>query len=63
MKTIPGPLWRARRVDGPTEASYVNLQMWVQAALEAGSGDVAQVQRTILRQSLPAPEGVVRSIP
>jgi urea transport system substrate-binding protein len=46
-------------VDGPTEASYVNLQMWVQAALEADSGDVAQVQRTILRQSLPAPEGVV----
>jgi urea transport system substrate-binding protein len=33
--------------------------MWVQAALEADSGDVAQVQRTILRQSLPAPEGLV----
>jgi urea transport system substrate-binding protein len=46
-------------VDGPTEASYVNLQMWVQAALEADSSDVAQVQRTILRQSLPAPEGIV----
>ncbi|WP_245728004.1 ABC transporter substrate-binding protein [Nitrosovibrio tenuis] len=46
-------------VDGPTEASYINLQMWVQAALEADSGDVAQVQRTILRQSLPAPEGLV----
>lgn len=46
-------------VDGPAEASYVNLQMWVQAALEADSGDVAQVQRTILRQSLPAPEGLV----
>lgn len=46
-------------VDGPTEASYINLQMWVQAALEADSSDVAQVQRTILRQSLPAPEGVV----
>jgi urea transport system substrate-binding protein len=46
-------------VDGPTEASYVNLQMWVQAALEAESGDAAQVQRTILRQSLPAPEGLI----
>ncbi|HEX8873399.1 MAG TPA: transporter substrate-binding protein, partial [Nitrosospira sp.] len=46
-------------VDGPTEASYVNLQMWVQAALEADSADVTQVRRTILRQSLPAPEGVV----
>jgi urea transport system substrate-binding protein len=46
-------------VDGPSEASYINLQMWVQAALEAGSADVAQVQRTILRQSMFAPEGVV----
>ena len=46
-------------VDGPAEASYLNLKMWVQAALEADSGDVAQVQRTILRQSLPAPEGLV----
>jgi urea transport system substrate-binding protein len=46
-------------VDGPTEASYVNFQMWVQAALEADSGEVTYVQRTILRQSLPAPEGVV----
>ncbi|MBA2659160.1 MAG: ABC transporter substrate-binding protein [Nitrosospira sp.] len=46
-------------LDGPTEASYVNMRMWIQAALEADSGDVVQVQRTILRQSLSAPEGVV----
>lgn len=46
-------------IDGPMEASYVNMQIWINSALEAGSGDVAQVQRTILRQSLPAPEGVV----
>ncbi|MEO6563950.1 MAG: transporter substrate-binding protein, partial [Nitrosospira sp.] len=46
-------------IDGPMEASYVNMQIWINSAIEAGSGDVAQVQRTILRQSLPAPEGVV----
>ncbi|MEO8767113.1 MAG: ABC transporter substrate-binding protein [Nitrosospira sp.] len=46
-------------IDGPMEASYVNMQIWVNSALEAGSADVAQVQRTLLRQSLPAPEGVV----
>lgn len=46
-------------IDGPTETSYVNMQIWINAALEAGSGDLAQVQRTILRQSLPAPEGFV----
>ena len=46
-------------IDSPSEVSYINMRMWVQAALEAGSGDLAKVQRTILRQSLPAPEGVV----
>jgi urea transport system substrate-binding protein len=46
-------------LDSPAEASYVNMRMWVEAAREAGSGDLARVQRTILRQSLPAPEGVV----
>lgn len=46
-------------LDGRMEASYIGLQLWVQAAHEAGSADPAQVQRTILRQSLLAPEGVV----
>lgn len=46
-------------IDSPMEASYINMRMWIQAALEAGSGDLGKVQRTILRQSLPAPEGVV----
>lgn len=46
-------------LDSPTEASYVNMHMWVQAAREAGSGDLSKVQRTILRQTLPAPEGLV----
>jgi urea transport system substrate-binding protein len=46
-------------IDGPMEASYINMLMWIHSAREAGSGDLAQVQRTILRQSLSAPEGVV----
>lgn len=46
-------------LDGPAEASYINVRMWVQAALEAGSGDLHKVQRTVLRQSLLAPEGMV----
>ena len=46
-------------VDDPMEASYISLQLWVQAAHEAGSAEPVQVQRTILRQSLLAPEGVV----
>ncbi len=46
-------------VDDPMEASYISLQLWVQAAHEAGSAEPVQVQRTILRQSLLAPEGVI----
>ncbi len=46
-------------VDDPMEASYISLQLWAQAAREAGSAEPAQVQRTILRQSLLAPEGVI----
>jgi urea transport system substrate-binding protein len=46
-------------IDSPMEASYVNAQMWIQAALEAGSGDLRKVRRIILRQSLLAPEGIV----
>lgn len=46
-------------LDSPAEASYINVRMWVQAALEASSGDLRKVQRTVLRQSLLAPEGIV----
>ena len=46
-------------LDSPSEASYINVRMWVQAALEANSGDLHRVQRTVLRQSLLAPEGIV----
>ena len=46
-------------VDDPMEASYISLQLWVRAVHEAGSAEPNQVQRTILRQSLLAPEGVI----
>lgn len=46
-------------LDDPMEASYIGLHLWVQAAREAGSAEPVQVQHTILRQSLLAPEGVV----
>ncbi len=49
----------ADRLTDPIEASYIGLQLWVQAAREAGSAEPARVQRTILRQTLRAPEGMV----
>ena len=48
-----------RKTADPLEASYVGMHLWVQAAREAGSAEPAQVQRTILRQTLNAPEGIV----
>lgn len=48
-----------RRTCDRTEASYIGLHLWVQAAREAGSAEPAKVQRTILRQTLLAPEGMV----
>ena len=48
-----------RVTNDPMEASYIGLHLWVQAAREAGSAEPAQVQRTILRQTLNAPEGMV----
>lgn len=46
-------------LDDPMEASYVGLHLWLQAAREAGSAEPAAVQRTILRQTLLAPGGMV----
>jgi urea transport system substrate-binding protein len=43
----------------PLQASYVGLHLWAQAAREAGSAEPAAVQRSILRQSLNAAEGIV----
>jgi len=46
-------------IDDPMEASYTGLMLWAQAAREAASADPARVQRSILRQTLLAPEGMV----
>lgn len=46
-------------ISDPMQASCIAMHLWVQAAREAGSAEPAKVQRTILRQSLRAPEGVV----
>lgn len=46
-------------LDDPMEASYTGLMLWLQAAREAGSATPAEVQRTILRQTLSAPGGMV----
>jgi urea transport system substrate-binding protein len=46
-------------ISDPMQASCIAMHLWVQAAREAGSADAARVQRTILRQSIRAPEGVV----
>jgi urea transport system substrate-binding protein len=48
-----------RITSDPIEASYIGLHLWVQAASEAGSPEPVRVQRTILRQTLHAPEGMV----
>lgn len=48
-----------KMISDPMQASCIAMHLWVQAAREAGSAEPAKVQRTILRQSLRAPEGVV----
>jgi urea transport system substrate-binding protein len=48
-----------RVLDDPMEASYTGMKLWLQAAREAGSAAPVEVQRTILRQTLNAPVGMV----
>lgn len=48
-----------RLLKDPMEASYIGLKLWLQAAGEAGSTEPARVQRTILRQTLDAPAGMI----
>lgn len=43
----------------PMEISYVGLHLWKQAVQAAESTDPVKVNRTILKQSMGAPEGVV----
>jgi len=46
-------------ISDPMQDSCIAIHLWVQAAREAGSAEPEKVQRTILRQTLHAPEGVV----
>jgi len=46
-------------ISDPMQASCIAMHLWVQAAREAGSAEPERVQRTILHQTLLAPEGVV----
>lgn len=48
-----------RMISAPEASSYVGFQLWLQAVREAGSAEPSKVQRTILRQTLNAPEGMV----
>jgi urea transport system substrate-binding protein len=46
-------------VSDPMEAAYCAVKLWAQAVEEAGTDDTAAVQKTILDQSMAAPEGVI----
>ena len=46
-------------INDPMEISYVGLHLWQQAVQAAESADPVKVNRTILKQSMAAPEGVV----
>lgn len=48
-----------RVVSDPMQSSYIGVHLWVKAAREAESAEPAKVQRTVLRQTLNAPEGMV----
>ena len=48
-----------RVTNDPMEISYVGVKLWSQAVQEAGTDNPTQINITILRQSMAAPEGVV----
>jgi len=48
-----------RVVSDPMEAAYCAVKLWAQAVEEAGTENTQAVQKTILDQSMAAPEGVV----
>ncbi|PTX97245.1 urea ABC transporter substrate-binding protein [Verrucomicrobia bacterium LW23] len=50
---------RERVVSDPMEVAYCAVKLWAQAVEEAGTEETAAVQRTILGQSMAAPEGVI----
>jgi urea transport system substrate-binding protein len=48
-----------RVVSDPMEAGYCAVKLWAQAVEEAGTENTEAVQKTILDQSMAAPEGVI----
>ena len=48
-----------RVVSDPMEAAYCAVKLWAQAVEEAGTENTEAVQKTIIDQSMAAPEGVV----
>jgi urea transport system substrate-binding protein len=50
---------RDRVTSDVIEAAYNSVYLWKQAVLEAESAEVADVLRTVGRQSLNAPEGII----
>lgn len=53
-------LFGAQRVTGdPVEAAYVGVNLWAQAAQDAGSVEPGRVNNAVLLQSFDAPSGMV----
>jgi urea transport system substrate-binding protein len=48
-----------RVVSDPMEAAYCAVKLWAQAVEEAGTEETSAVRKTILDQSMAAPEGVI----
>lgn len=48
-----------RVLDDPMEASYIGVQLWVNALRSAGTPDIAVVKTILAQQTLTAPEGIV----
>ena len=48
-----------RVINDPMELSYVGIKLWAQAIQDAGTDNPAQINISILKQSMAAPEGVV----
>lgn len=48
-----------RVLDDPMEASYIGVQLWVNALRRAGAMDIATVKNVLVHQTLAAPEGIV----
>jgi len=48
-----------RVTSDPMEAAYIGVRLWAQAVTDAGTDAPAEVNRSILRQSLQAPSGIV----